>query len=49
MSRKLDSETFIDPTSVPAFVNQQHIEQEDIQFITKDREGNTVLLYWRIV
>lgn len=47
--RKLDSEVFSEPTSVPAFVNQQHIEQEDIQFITKDSEGNTVLLYWRIV
>jgi len=46
--RILDSERFIDPTSVPAFVNQQHIEQEDIQAITKDREDNTVLLYWRI-
>lgn len=46
--RKLDSERFIDPASIPAFVNQQHIEQEDIQFITKDKEGNTVLLYWRI-
>lgn len=49
MSRRLDYETFLDPRSVAAFVNQQHIEQEDIQFITKDKDGNTVLLYWRIV
>lgn len=47
--RKLDYETFIDPTSIPAFVNQQHIEQEDIQYIGKDKENHTVLLYWRIV
>ena len=46
--RKLDSERFIDPASITAFVNQQHIEQEDIQAIIKDKEDNTVLLYWRI-
>ena len=46
--RKLDSERFIDPASIPAFANQQHIEQEDIQAIIKDKEDNTVLLYWRI-
>lgn len=46
--RKLDSERFIDPASITSFVNQQHIEQEDIQAIIKDKEDNTVLLYWRI-
>lgn len=46
--RILDSERFIDPASITAFVNQQHIEQEDIQAIIKDKEDNTVLLYWRI-
>ena len=46
--RKLDSERFIDPASITAFVNQQHLEQEDIQAIIKDKEDNTVLLYWRI-
>lgn len=46
--RKLDSERFFDPATIAAFVNQQHIEQEDIQAIIKDKEGNTVLLYWRI-
>lgn len=44
--RKLNSEVFIEPTSVAAFVNQVGIEQRDIQAITKDREGHTVLLYW---
>jgi len=44
--RKLNSERFIEPTSVPAFVNSMRIEQEDIQAIIKDKEGNTVLLYW---
>lgn len=44
--RELSSEVFIEPTSVPAFVNSLLIEQRDIQAITRDREGHTVLLYW---
>lgn len=47
--KQLKSAVFYDPTNIPPFVNQNHVQQEDIQKITTDRKGNTVLLYWKNV